>query len=132
MNAPKAAPVSNHGRDGLMASNSQGRAARNYEPNSYDGPAETGRPLSAPLAVDGWTGTHEAPLHTKDDDFFQAGELYRLMSQEERSRLVANIAGGLSQVSLDAVIEKNLTHFHAADPEYGRRVEEAVRALRED
>ena len=30
------------------------------------------------------------------------------------------------------VIEKNLAHFHAADPEYGKRVEEAVRALRED
>ncbi|CAM5546289.1 catalase [Streptomyces violaceorubidus] len=27
---------------------------------------------------------------------------------------------------------KNLAHFHAADPEYGKRVEEAVRALRED
>ena len=88
--------------------------------------------LSAPLAVHGHTGTHEAPPHTKDDDFFQAGELYRLMSAEEKSRLVANIAGGLSQVSRDDVIEKNLAHFHAADPEYGKRVEEAVRALRED
>ncbi|MEU0597847.1 catalase [Streptomyces sp. NPDC006393] len=134
VNAPKAVPggANNYGRDGLMASNSQGRHARNYEPNSYDGPVETGRPLSAPLAVTGHTGTHEAPLHTKDDDFFQAGELYRLMSEDEKQRLVANIAGGLSQVSRNDVIEKNLAHFHAADPEYGRRVEEAVRALRED
>ncbi|WP_405867894.1 catalase [Streptomyces sp. NBC_00005] len=132
VNAPRATTAQNYGRDGFMASNSQGRAAKNYEPNSYDGPAETGRSLSAPLAISGWTGTHEAPLHTKDDDFFQAGELYRLMSAEERSRLIANIAGGLSQVSRDDVIEKNLAHFHAADPEYGRRVEEAVRALRED
>lgn len=44
----------------------------------------------------------------------------------------ANLAGGLSQVSRDDVIEKNLAHFHAADPEYGKRVEEAVHALRED
>lgn len=132
VNAPKATTAQNYGRDGFMAANSQGRAAKNYEPNSYDGPAETGRPLSAPLALTGHTGTHEAPLHTKDDDFFQAGELYRLMSADEKSRLIANIAGGLSQVSRDDVIEKNLAHFHAADPEYGRRVEEAVRALRED
>ncbi len=115
-----------------MASNAQGRHAKNYEPNSYDGPVETGRPLSAPLPVSGHTGTHEAPQHTKDDDFFQAGELYRLMSREERSRLVANIAGGLARVTRDDVIERNLAHFHAADPEYGRRVEDAVRALRED
>jgi catalase len=132
VNAPRATVASNYGRDGLMAANSQGRAARNYEPNSYGGPTETGRPLSAPLAVNGHTGTYETPLHTKDDHFFQAGELYRLMSEEERSRLVANIAGGLSQVSRDDVIEKNLAHFHAADPEYGRRVEEAVLALREE
>ncbi|MCX4562117.1 catalase [Streptomyces phaeochromogenes] len=132
VNAPRATVASNYGRDGLMATNAQGRAARNYEPNSYGGPTETGRPLSAPLAVNGHTGTYETPLHTKDDHFFQAGELYRLMSEEERSRLVTNIAGGLSQVSRDDVVEKNLAHFHAADPEYGRRVEEAVLALRED
>ncbi|HZF90290.1 catalase [Streptomyces sp.] len=132
VNAPKATEANNYGRDGFMALNGQGRHAKNYEPNSYDSPAETGRPLSAPLAVNGHTGTHVAPLHTKDDDFFQAGELYRLMSADEKSRLVANIAGGLSQVSRDDVIEKNLAHFHAADPEYGKRVEEAVRALRED
>lgn len=132
VNAPKATTADNYGRDGFMASNAQGRTAKNYEPNSYGGPTETGRPLSAPLAVAGWTGTHEAPLHTKDDDFFQAGELYRLMSAEERSRLIANIAGGLAQVSRDDVVEKNLAHFHAADPEYGRRVAEAVHALRED
>ncbi|EPD66347.1 catalase [Streptomyces sp. HGB0020] len=132
VNAPKATVASNYGRDGLMAVNSQGRYAKNYEPNSYDGPVETGRPLAAPLPVTGHTGTHEAPLHTKDDDFVQAGELYRLMSAEERSRLVANIAGGLAQVTRDDVVRKNLAHFHAADPEYGRRVEEAVHALRED
>lgn len=132
MNAPRATTAENYGRDGLMAANSQGRYAKNYEPNSYEGPAETGRPLAAPLPVTGHTGTHAAPQHTKDDDFYQAGELYRLMSEEERRRLVANIAGGLAQVSRDDVIEKNLAHFHAADPEYGRRVREAVEALRED
>jgi catalase len=131
VNAPKAAAAGNHGRDGLMAVDTQGRHARNYEPNSYGGPVETGRPLSAPLPVSGWTGTHQAPRHTKDDDFFQAGELYRLMSRDEKSRLVANIAGGLAQVTREDVIEKNLAHFHAADPHYGEHVEEAVRELRE-
>ncbi|WP_461029535.1 catalase [Streptomyces sparsus] len=130
VNAPRT-EVDNYGRDGLMATNPQGRAARNYEPNSYGGPVQTGRPPTAPLAVGGHTGTHEAPAHTKDDDFFQAGELYRLMSREEQERLVANIAGGLSQVTRDDVVERNLAHFHAADPDYGRRVEQAVRELRE-
>ncbi|MFF8382918.1 catalase [Streptomyces kanasensis] len=134
VNSPKALPggADNYGRDGLMSTRNGARQDRNYEPNSYAGPAQTDAALSAPLAVAGYTGTHAAPAHVKDDDFFQAGELYRLMSEDERARLVANIAGGLSQVSREDVVEKNLAHFHAADPEYGRRVEEAVRALRED
>ncbi|WP_199552162.1 catalase [Streptomyces sp. N35] len=131
VNAPKATVANNYGRDGLMAANAQGRGAKNYEPNSFGGPVETGLPLAAPLAIHGYTGTHEAPAHTKDDDFFQAGELYRLMSEEEKQRLVANIAGGLSQVSRDDIIEKNIAHFAAADADYGKRVEEAVRALRD-
>ncbi|MET7492000.1 catalase [Streptomyces sp900116325] len=132
VNAPRTTAVDNYGRDGLHATRNGARHDKNYEPNSYAGPAQTDAALSAPLAVHGWTGTHAAPAHTKDDDFFQAGELYRLMSEDERSRLVANIAGGLSRVTRDDVIEKNLAHFHAADTEYGKRVEEAVRALRED
>ncbi|MBT2381292.1 catalase [Streptomyces sp. ISL-111] len=132
VNAPKAAEVDNYGRDGLHATRHGSRHDKNYEPNSYAGPAQTDAALAAPLAIHGWTGTHEAPAHAKDDDFFQAGELFRLMSEEEKGRLVANIAGGLSQVTRDDVIEKNLTHFHAADTDYGKRVEEAVRALRED
>ncbi|MCX4514716.1 catalase [Streptomyces sp. NBC_01619] len=134
VNSPKAVPggADNYGRDGFMATRNGSRTDKNYEPNSYSGPAQTDAALSAPLAVHGHTGTHAAPQHTKDDDFYQAGELYRLMSADEKSRLVANIAGGLSQVSRDNVIEKNLAHFHAADPDYGKRVEEAVTALRED
>ncbi|MFF2010970.1 catalase [Streptomyces sp. NPDC058195] len=132
VNAPRTAVVDNYGRDGLHATRNGSRHDKNYEPNSYAGPAQTDAALSAPLAVHGWTGTHAAPSHAKDDDFFQAGELYRLMSEDEKGRLVANIAGGLSQVSRDDVIEKNLAHFHAADADYGRRVEEAVRSLRED
>ncbi|MGW0469000.1 catalase [Streptomyces sp. NPDC003027] len=132
VNAPKMTVADNYGRDGFMATRNGSRTDKNYEPNSYAGPAQTDAALSAPLAVAGWTGTHEAPRHNKDDDFFQAGELYRLMSEDEKGRLIANIAGGLSQVSREDVIEKNIAHFAAADPEYGKRVEEAVRALRED
>ncbi|MGW1988585.1 catalase [Embleya sp. NPDC001921] len=130
VNAPKATVALNHGRDGAMATNTGGRA-RNYEPNSFGGPYESGEPLSAPLAVTGHTGAHEAPAHAKDDDFFQAGELYRLMSDAERARLVENIAGSLGQVTRDDIVDRVLQHFHAADPEYGTRVKRAVAAIRD-
>ena len=117
----------------LHATTAGTRGAKNYEPNSFGGPAQTGRAaVGARSRSPATTGTHEAPAHAEDDDFVQAGKLYRLMSEDEKSRLIDNIAGGLSQVSRDDVIEKNLAHFHAADADYGKRVEEAVRALRED
>ncbi|MFC5909795.1 catalase [Streptacidiphilus monticola] len=129
VNAPKATTVQNYGRDGLGAVNAAGRA-KNYEPNSFGGPRQTDQPLAAPIAISGWTGPHGTTEHAKDDDFTQAGDLYRLMSAAERDRLVANLAASLGQVTRDDVVERVLPFFQAADPEYGRRVEAAVDALR--
>ncbi|MFE4513635.1 catalase [Kitasatospora sp. NPDC056783] len=129
VNAPRATEANNYGRDGLMAANGAGRG-KNYEPNSFGGPAQTDEALAAPVRVSGHTGSSTTPAHTKDDDFFQAGELYRLMSAGERSRLVDNLAGFLAQVSRDDIVEKNLAHFHAADEEYGARLAAAVAKLR--
>ena len=45
VNSPHAAPVANYGRDGAMRFNENGKRAKNYEPNSFDGPVETGQAL---------------------------------------------------------------------------------------
>ena len=129
VNAPRATTAQNYGRDGLGAANTAGRA-KNYEPNSYDGPRQTDQALAAPTAVHGWTGTHVAQAHAKDDDFFQAGELYRLMSDGEKDRLIANLAGSIGSVGRDDVVERVLPFFHAADADYGRRLQAAVEAVR--
>ena len=49
VNAPHATEAHNYGRDGFMAGGANGGRAKNYEPNSFDGPVETGRPYAAPL-----------------------------------------------------------------------------------
>ena len=65
VNAPHAAQVRNYGRDGFMAGHGNGGRAKNYEPNSFDGPVETGRPLAAPLSCTArpapTSGTHGRP-----------------------------------------------------------------------
>ncbi|WSP58467.1 catalase [Streptomyces sp. NBC_01241] len=61
VNAPRTAVVDNYGRDGLHATRNGARHDKNYEPNSYAGPAQTDAALSAPLAIHGRTGTHAAP-----------------------------------------------------------------------
>ncbi len=129
VNRPRAAEAANYGRDGFMRGDGNAGAAKNYEPNSFGGPVETGQPLYAPLPADGPSGTYEWDSH-EGDDFVQAGALYRVMDEAARERLVANIAGNLSQVSKDDIITRSVEHFTKADPEYGERVAAAVAALR--
>ena len=56
----------------MAANANDGATRRTTSPTRTAARCRT-EPLSAPLAVTGYTGTHEAPPHTKDDDFFQAG-----------------------------------------------------------
>jgi catalase len=120
----------NYGRDGAMRFDGNGGRAKNYEPNSFNGPAQTGQATYAGIEVSGITGSHRPVLHREDNDFVQAGALYRLMEEDEKQRLIANIAGNLGKVSRDDVIARALGHFRAADPDYGARLEAAVKAFR--
>ena len=132
VNEPKGVPGGprNYGRDGFMRAGDNGGRAKNYEPNSYDGPAETGEGYQHGLGVAGMTGPAAPVRHAEDDDYVQAGALYRVMTADGRARLVANLAGSLAKVSRPDVIEHSIAHFRRADPEYGARVAEAVAALR--
>ena len=130
VNRPHAAEAHDYSRDGFMRFDGNSGRAKNYEPNSFGGPVQSNEPLHAPLEVHGVTGTYVNEHHPEDDDFTQAGNLYRLMSEEEKQRLVDNIAGSLSQVSRDEIIKKSIGHFTNADTGLGTRVAKAVSALR--
>lgn len=130
VNRPRATVARNYGRDGAMRFDANGGSLKNYEPNSYDGPVQSNEAGYAGIEVHGLTGNHPWVKHREDNDFVQAGDLYRLMSAEEKQRLIDNVAGGLARVSRDEVIERSLSYFRSADADYGRRLSEAVRALR--
>jgi catalase len=56
--------------------------------------------------------------------------MYRMIPEDSKQRLVDAIADGLSQVSKQDIIERSVAHFRAADPDYGARVEQAVKSRR--
>jgi catalase len=132
VNSPKgvAGGARNYGRDGGMRFDGNGGRSRNYEPNSFDGPTQTSETSGLGYPVAGITGSYTPVRHDEDNDFVQAGNLYRLMSEAERGRLVTNIAGSLSQVSREDIIARCVAHFRNADEEYGARVATAVHKLR--
>ncbi|GGO49942.1 catalase [Streptomyces daqingensis] len=129
VNRPHATTANSHGRDGLMYDGRHG-GAKNYEPNSFGGPAQTDRPLWEPVAVSGHTGDHVTPSHAEDDDFVQAGNLYRLMPEDAKQRLIDTLAGFISQVTRDDIAQRAVENFRKADEDYGKRLEAAVQALR--
>ena len=128
VNAPKGVTggARNYGRDGLMSSGVGGRS-KNYEPNSFDGPVQTGEELSKGLPVSTVSG-HYTQVPREVDDFTQAGDLYRLQPKEAQQRLVDNIAGSLAQVSREDVIARSVEHFRKADAEFGYRIAEGIAA----
>lgn len=132
VNAPRGVQggARNYGRDGAMRFDDNGGAAKSYEPNGYDGPAETGEGYDLSYPVSGAVGPSAQLSRPESDDFVQPGALYRVMGPDERQRLVENIAGSLAQVSREDVIARSVEYFRKADPEYGTRVAEAVAARR--
>ena len=124
VNAPRC-PVRNQQRDGQMAI-SNGGAAQNYAAVEAVGTGASGFGHGDPgWALQGGAGRSDA--RGSEDDFTQAGNLFRIMSREEQAKLFANLAGPLSQVS-DEILQRQLGHFDKADPAYGVGVRAALAA----
>ena len=132
VNAPNgvAERVTNHGRDGAMRIDAPSRDAKNYEPNSFGGPLESGEPLYHGLATSGISGTTATECHAEDDDYAQAGSLYRVMPEDERGRLVARIGESLAKVSRQEIVDQAIAHFRSADSQYGARIEAVTKQAR--
>ena len=95
INCPFAATVLNNQRDGQAAVNGNGGKGPNYAPNSYRLPAPQARYTWHTDAIEAGSviGRYD-PM--KQDDFFQAGDLYRrVLKADEKTRLVENIVGHL-------------------------------------
>lgn len=118
INRPKV-EVNNYQRDGQMRFEGNGGSSVYYEPNSFDGPIESPENKLATYPVSGVTDSVAFDHH---DHYTQAGDLYRLMDEEERIRLVENIVAAMKPVTKDEIKLRQITHFYKADPEYGTRV----------
>jgi catalase len=114
----------NHQRDGLMRVDANGGGAPNYSPNSYGGPAARPDAREAGIAL-GSIGARTDYPKRGDLDFEQAGLLYAVMTPDQRTRLVANLAAHMRGVD-PTVQARQVGHFRRANEEYGRRVAEAL------
>lgn len=115
--------VKNYQRDGQMRFDNNGGGSVYYEPNSFGGPTESANAKQAAYAV---SGVAESVAYDHSDHYTQAGDLYRLMSEEERTRLVQTIVGAMTPVESDEIKSRQIGHFHKADSEFGSRIAEGL------
>ncbi|MHB1707356.1 MAG: catalase-related domain-containing protein, partial [Acidithiobacillus sp.] len=91
----------------------------NYEPNSFGGPAEAAEYREPPLRLHGDADRYD---HREgNEDYRQAGNLFRLMNTEEKGQLIGNIVTAMASIPQPIQI-RQLGHFLKADPEYGAGV----------
>ncbi len=122
VNQPKC-PVHHYHKDGPMnvyGGIKSGNPDTYYEPNSFNGPAEDPSVKEPPLRISG-----DANRYAQKDgagqqvsDYQQPGDLFRLMNDDQRSRLMDNIAEAMDGVPED-IAQRQAALFYKCDPDYG-------------
>jgi len=124
VNSAKAASESNYQRDGFMRFDSNGGGSPNYYPNSFGGPAPEPEAAAPAFEVSG-KAARQRYTHP-NDDFVQAGDLYRkAMNDEDRDHLIGNIVAHLGNAQKRIQLRQTAL-FYKADPDYGRRVADGL------
>ena len=121
VNRPKV-PVHNYERDGLMRFDDNGGPGPNYEPNTMGGPVEDHRYREAAYSYElRGIATRYDKEYPGNDDYTQAGNLFRLLDAAHQQRLISNLVDHMMNVRKDIQI-RQIGHFYKADPAYGEGV----------
>jgi catalase len=123
VNQPRC-PVMHYQRDGAM-SVGYGGSSTNYYPNS-----DSAAPKEAPEYRDPGLALGEVVAdryESRDlDNYTQAGNLWRIFSEDEKNRTAQAIAGALKGARQEIQM-RQLCHFFRADMDYGQRVAQALK-----
>jgi catalase len=125
VNKPKV-PVHTYHADGPMRFDAPRGTDAYYEPNSFDGPVEAPSTKEPPLRIHGDADHYNH--RDGNDDYTQPGNLFRMFDAGQRKRLFDNIAGAMQGVPRH-IIDRQIEHFHRADPAWAEGVKEAFRRI---
>ena len=95
-----------------------------YEPNSLASPKQDPRYAEPALALSGAADRYDHRLG--NDDYTQAGNLFRLFDADQKRRLFDNIAAAMQGVP-ESIQRRQIALFAKCDPEYGSGVARALK-----
>jgi len=122
VNRPKC-PYDTYNRDGNMRLDDNGGGSVNYEPNSFGGPVEDPSYKEPPLPTSGDADRYNH--RDGNDDYTQPGDLYRLMSDDQKGQLISNLVAAMDGVP-ERIKMRHVYHCHKADSSYGRSLADAL------
>ncbi|WP_283135022.1 catalase [Rhizohabitans arisaemae] len=123
VNAP-VAPVRSYSQDGLGRHRFKPASAPVYAPNSFGGPAGD----AAAAGNGGWESDGEllrsaAGLRADDDDFGQAGRLYRdVFTDAGRERVIATLVGQGLRIRDDGIRDRFVRYWTNVDADLGAAI----------
>ncbi|NLF33474.1 MAG: catalase [Thermoplasmatales archaeon] len=117
--------VHSYHRDGKMRVDGNYGSTKGYEPNCMDEWKEQVSYREPPLSVDGDIYHYDPKDDPTDDCFYQAGDLWRLIPENEKRLLISNTAADIAPVTQN-VKYRHAAHCYLADREYGERMTEAL------
>jgi catalase len=115
VNKPRC-PVHTYHADGTMRLAGNSNPDAYYEPNSFGGPAQDNSVKEPPLKISGNADRYNH--RDGNDDYRQAGDLFRLMSARQKEQLFDNIKAAMDGVPME-IVKRQVAHFHRADRDYG-------------
>ena len=130
VNQPHAAEVHNYQHEGAMRYQFSDATARTYAPNSYGGPvADPTRAGEGGWETDGALVRAAQTLHSEDDDFGQAGTLYReVYDAEAKERFHQVLIGQYSALTVDRIKAQFIGYWTQVDANLGQTIASAVGA----
>uniref|UniRef100_A0A1B6CNA5 Catalase n=2 Tax=Clastoptera arizonana TaxID=38151 RepID=A0A1B6CNA5_9HEMI len=124
VNCPYKVNVANSQRDGPMCATTNQGGSPNYFPNSFTGQIECPKGALAKFST---TGDVQRYSIDDEDNFSQCGDFYRkTLNEQERTRLIENIAGNLKDAS-SFIQERAIKNFSQVDADFGCRLTELLR-----
>jgi catalase len=122
VNRPRST-VNTYHADGSMRLAGHKNPDAYYEPNTVGGPAQAPEYREPPLKISGEADRYNH--RDSNDDYRQPGDLFRLMTADQKQQLFHNIKAAMDGVPVE-IIKRQLVHFYKADPDYGKGVAAAV------
>ncbi|MBR1947922.1 MAG: catalase [Bacteroidaceae bacterium] len=123
VNRPRC-PFHSYHRDGLMRVDENSGATKGYSPNSI-GEWQVKDTAHSYSPVNGEAMRYNPYEEREDNCFYQAGDLYRLMTEDKRRLLISNTAADIMPVT-DNIKYRHAAHCYLADVEYGTRIADAL------